>query len=131
MALRQWIIGGGVAVGVTAAVMSAGTASAAQTRIETVDGYVAVSLDPNETAFLANTPVPDWIDQVSTPEHQFVDPAAYSTSPNIVTGDGKWYSGYTFAQLWREAAAHPGGSVTVYLTDPARFDGFLVQMRQY
>ncbi|WP_460723582.1 hypothetical protein [Nocardia heshunensis] len=115
----------------TAAVLGAGSASAAEWSVNPDDGYVYIALDHNETAFLSNTGIPDWIDQTSTPQHQFADPAWYSTSPLFQDSYGNWYSGYSFAQLWREAATHPDGSVDLWLTDPGQYNGTVVQMRQY
>ncbi|MEV6771871.1 hypothetical protein AB0N05_24925 [Nocardia sp. NPDC051030] len=131
MTARRWIISGAIAAGATAVVFGAGSASAAQLAVNADEGYVYVELDHNETSLLANTGIPDWIDQTSTPQNQFVDPAWYSNSPAFQGPNGDWYSGYSFAQLWREAAAHPGGSVSLWLTDPAAYDGTLIQMRQY
>lgn len=128
MGMRRVIVAGAVAFGSAATVMGAGSASAVQ--VWSDPGYVGISFDHNETAFLANTPVPDWIDQWSTPRRQFVDPAAYSTRPAYEGSDGTWYSGYSFAELWREAAAQPQGSVGLWLTDPAKYE-YMVQLRQY
>ncbi|MFC3436789.1 hypothetical protein [Nocardia seriolae] len=131
MTMRRWTVGGTLALGVVGAALGASPASAAQVNANPAEGYASVDLSPAETVVLANTPVPDWIDQVSTPQHQFVDPAWYSSTPEFQDRNGGWHSYYTFAELWREAARHPGGSVTVWVTDPARFDGFTVQLRQY
>ncbi|WP_405495352.1 hypothetical protein [Nocardia sp. NBC_00511] len=131
MTARRWVVGGGVAIGAAAAVVSAGFAGAAEWHPNPGDGYVNVDLDHNETAFLANTGIPDWIDQTSTPPNQFVDPAWYSNNQPFQDSNGQWYSSYSFAELWREAGARPDGSVSLWLTDPARYDGKTVQMRQY
>ncbi|MBL1080307.1 hypothetical protein JK358_38520 [Nocardia sp. 2] len=132
MTARGWIKTGGVAlVMAAAAVMSAGPASAADWTVNPGEGYVNVDLDHVETSVLANTAIPDWIDRTTTPEHQFVDPAWYSTSVPYQGPDGRWYSGSTFAQLWREAAAQPAGAVSLWLTDPAQYSGIIVQLRQY
>lgn len=127
---RRWILGGGAMLGMTAAALGAGSASAADWSVNQVEGYVYVGLDHNETAALANTGIPDWIDQTSTPQHQFVDTAWYSNTPIFQDPTGGWHTGYSFAELWREAAAHPDGSVELWLADPARYDK-TVQLRQY
>lgn len=131
MAARRWVIPAGVMIGMTASVVSAGMAAAAQLSPNPGAGYVNVELDHNETAMLANSGIPDWIDQTSTPRNQFVEPAWYSNSQPYQDSSGGWHSGHTFAELWREAAAHPDGYVDLWVTDPLRYSGFTVQLRQY
>ncbi|MEV6066670.1 hypothetical protein AB0L82_09000 [Nocardia sp. NPDC052001] len=103
----------GVAAAI-AAVTTAGTAAAAEPIVIPEAGFAGVWLTPGETAALANSPLPDMADGVISPAATRVSMAPGSTLANP---DGSTYA--SNAAILGEAAAHPGGSAGVFLSNPA------------
>ncbi|MBF6333711.1 hypothetical protein [Nocardia transvalensis] len=130
MTAQRLIIGGGVAIGAMAALLGAGSASAAEFEVDPAEGYAGVYLSHDDTVLLANTPVPDWLDQIATPDNTYVVSAPYTRYQRIEGPDDEGWIVATPADLWREAATQPDGSVSVYWLDPARYEGYSFEVRQ-
>ncbi|MFI5778297.1 hypothetical protein [Nocardia sp. NPDC051570] len=130
MTVRRLIIGSGVAIGVMATALGAGSASAADFRLDPAKGFAGVYLDHADTAMLANTPVPDWLNRIATPDNSFFNLSDDSRLPLVQEPDGSFWSPATAADVWREAARQPNGRLSVFWLDPARYDGYSFEVRQ-
>lgn len=119
MRTRTMIIGG-AAVAVTLGAFGAGTANAASFYGPNPGKgpLIGVALDHGETMALANSPVPGWLyTSVPTREQLY-----YVKSDSHITGtNGRTTA--TVPDVIGEAAAHPGGSVSITLSDPASYGG--------
>ncbi|MGC0366986.1 hypothetical protein ABH922_004970 [Rhodococcus sp. 27YEA15] len=114
MKIRTVVSAGALAAGVAMiGVVGAGAASAATPLVEPEYGRVGLSLSNAETAALAATPIPDAIARAVPGSQRWVQLAPGSRI-TVTGGKVDALEGAVFG----EAAAHPGGYVDVYLSDP-------------
>ena len=114
MKIRTVATAGAVTAGIAViGVLGGGVASAATPIVQPDHGRIGLSLSNAETAALAASPIPDAVANIVPGSQRWVGlaPGSAITSVNgtITASD---------AAVIGEAAAHPGGYVNVYLSDP-------------
>lgn len=87
--------------------------------------YVGIAFDHEETVRLANSAVPSWIEWVIPSSYRYADLARDS---QLVAQDGRIYA--TANEIIAEAAARPGGTIVITVSDPAYFPGNVLEIHQ-
>ncbi|WP_054816019.1 hypothetical protein [Nocardia arizonensis] len=118
---------GALAAGaLTAVAVGAGTAAAAQPVLDPQEGRAGIALSHDETARVADGPIPALVTMV-VPLSRI---GAGLHSDTQIYRDQQGGVHASLRQVISEAAAHPDGSITVYLNAPGTRDGRVLDVYQ-
>ncbi|MDF3316392.1 hypothetical protein [Rhodococcus sp. C3V] len=129
MKIRTLATAGALTAGIAlASVIGGGVASAATPIVQPEQGRIGLSLSNAETAALAASPIPDAIANIVPGSQRWVGRAPGSVITNV---DGR--ASAPDRVVIAEAAAHPGGYVNIYVSDPNNpvTEGYIVQTYQH